>query len=192
MEIYGNILQKVASYEEKRGIKYAKTDGKLYKVLKIIFIVAFAYVEMMNLFFVIGSVSSSTYYDYLKNSAFNVLFLSVMLIFSIATLYFKKYLLANVFFWLFNAVPSMGLAFEFGRLLEDAVGFKVSFYWRHLIPICLMVGLSFWMAFIAIRANLKVKKTYKKIVENTYNANRLSEDNENLSEEEWNEILKNI
>ena len=39
MKMYDSVLQRVKILEEKNGIKYANTDGKLYKALKIIFIV---------------------------------------------------------------------------------------------------------------------------------------------------------
>ena len=39
MKLQQNILNRVRQVEEKRGIVYAKTDGKLYKTLKVFYII---------------------------------------------------------------------------------------------------------------------------------------------------------
>ena len=37
MKMYDNVLRRVRMVEEKNGIRYAKTDGKLYLALRIIY-----------------------------------------------------------------------------------------------------------------------------------------------------------
>ena len=86
----------------------------------------------------------------------------------------------------------MGLGFTFGILLKDVIGFEVSFYWRHLVPLCLLLLLSVALFIIAVRAIAKTQKIYKKIVENIYSSHSISAEESNFTAEEWDEILKNI
>ena len=43
MKMYDNVLRRVRMVEESDGLRYAKTDGKLYLALRIIFTVFFIY-----------------------------------------------------------------------------------------------------------------------------------------------------
>ena len=55
MKMQESVLQRVRAVEEKNGIKYAKTEGKLYKTLRVIYIILFAYTMAINLLFVAGT-----------------------------------------------------------------------------------------------------------------------------------------
>ena len=191
MKMYDNILQKVRLYEEKRGIVYAKTDGKLYKGLKVFYVLLFAYTMVMNLLFLLGVVLSETTFNALKNSVYTVLGLSIMLVVALVVMRFKNTVWANVLSAVLNILSCVGLGLTFGILLQDVIGFKSSFYWRHLVPLCLMVIVTLAISFVALRAVFKTRKTYKKIVENIYTTYKASEDT-TLSDEEWEEVLKNI
>ncbi len=191
MKMYDNILEKVAQYEEKRGIVYAKTDGNLYKGLKVFYVLLFIYTMVMNLFFLLGAALSETVYSNLKNSVYTVLGLSITLIISFVLMRFKNTIWANIISLALNVLSCVGLAITFGVLLQDVIGFKTSFYWRHLAPLCLMVIVDIALAVIALRAIFKTQKTYKKIVENIYTTHTTSEDTV-LSDEEWEEVLKSI
>ena len=54
MKMQESVLKRVRALEEKNGIKYAKTDGGLYKTLRALYIIAFAYTEAMNFFYISG------------------------------------------------------------------------------------------------------------------------------------------
>ncbi len=192
MKMYDNILQKVAQYEEKRGIVYAKTDGKLYKTLKVLYVLIFCYTMVMNTFFLLGTSLSETVFNALKNSIYTVIGLSVSLIASLVIMRFKNKIWANIVSLVLNVLSCTGLCFTFGVLLQDVIGFKVSFYWRHLAPLCLMVALSVALFIVAIKAILKTQKNYKKIVDNIYTSHSVSAEDSNFTAEEWDEILKNI
>ncbi len=191
MKMYDNILQKVRLYEEKRGIIYAKTDGKLYKGLKVFYVLLFAYTMVMNTLFLLGAFLSDSVFKTLGNSVYTVLGLSAVLIASLVIVRFKNKLWANIAFLMLNIISCVGLGFTFGILLQDVIGFKASFYWRHLVPLCLMVILSVALTVVALRAVLKIRKTYKKIIENIYTTYKASEETD-LSDEQWEEVLKNI
>ncbi len=189
--MYDNVLEKVKEYEEKRGIVYAKTDGKLYVGVKVFYILIFAYTMAINAMFLLGAVLSETVFNNLKNSVYTVLALSVLLVASLIVMKFKNTIWANVVSTVINILSCTGLGITFGVLLQDVIGFKVSFYWRHLVPLCLMVILTVVLCVIALRAILKTQKTYKKIVENIYQTYTASDDTV-LSDEQWQEVLKNI
>ena len=78
--------------------------------------------------------------------------------------------------------------------MEDSLGlfgYKYSFYWRHSVPLALIAVFAIWLSVLALRANIKTKKQYRKITENLYNQYHISEENEQLSEEEWQEFIEN-
>ncbi len=191
MKMYDNILEKVRVYEEKRGIVYAKTDGNLYKGFKVFYILLFAFTFVMNSFFLLGTLLSETLFTSLKDSIYTVAGLSVVLIASLVIMKFKNSIWANIVSLLLNLLACTGLCLTFGVLLQDVIGFKISFYWRHLAPLCLMALVSVVLTVIALRAITKRNKTYKKIVENIYTQYTASEDT-TLSDEQWDEVLKNI
>ena len=191
MKMYSNILEKVRLYEEKRGIVYAKTDGKLYKGLKVFYILLFVYTIVMNSLFLLGSFLSETVFNNLKNAVYTVLGLSVLLIASLIIMKFKNTVWANFVSAVLNILSCVGLGITFGMLLQDVIGFKISFYWRHLAPLCLMVIMTVALTVIALKAIFKTQKTYKKIVENIYTTYTASEETI-LSDEQWEEVLKNI
>lgn len=178
MKMCEDVLQKVRLYEEKRGIIYAKTDGKLYKTLKGVYFFAFAYTLVMNILYILGNVFSKTRFDVFKNSVYTVAALSVVMIIALVVMHFKKYLWSHIAAFILNALSSAGLVFVFAGLLEGPIGYLPKFYWRHLVPLCFIVILSLWLTVIAVRAILKTQKTYKKIIENT--AEELDEVSENI------------
>lgn len=189
--MYDNILEKVKEYEEKRGIVYAKTDGGLYKALKIIYILLFIYTMVMNAMFLLGAALSETVFKNLKNSVYTVLGITVLLIASLVIMKFKNTVWANIVSTVLNILGCTGLCLTFGVLLQDVIGFKISFYWRHLVPLCLMAIVTIALCAVALRAVIKTQKTYKKIVENIYENYTASEDT-TLTDEQWQEVLKNI
>ena len=96
MKTYDNILKKVAIYEEKRGITYAKTDGNLYKWLKAFYIIGFSATLLMNLFYVIGVSLSERTFNNMRNQFYTVLALSVALIVALVFICLKKYVWMHI------------------------------------------------------------------------------------------------
>ncbi len=193
MKIYQNVLERVRAVEEKRGIKYAKPDGKLYITLKVFYVIAFAYTMGINLLFALGTVISEINFKNLKNSLITVTALSVLLIIALVIMRFKDKLWANITTGVLNVLSSVGLLLSFAVLMKDSLGFmglKTSFYWRHFIPLVLMIVFSVWLTVIAIRAILKTNSAYKKVVENIYALHKVSAEERNFTEEQWDEILR--
>ena len=77
--------------------------------------------------------------------------------------------------------------------MVDEVGDLVGkFYYAHLAPLCIVVICTFALAYIALRAHLKTRKTYNKILENLYSAHGKVDESRNITEEEWDEIIKDL
>lgn len=191
-----NVLQRVRQIEQKRGIKYAKPDGKLYKTLKVFYVIAFIYAMIMNFLFTL-----STFVVYYGEENFSkaapaiiiVLSASVLLIASLVIMRFKEQIWSNVTTIAVNVLTCVLLVLTFANLMEDGLGLwglAYSFYWRHLAPLVLMVIFSVWLGIIALRANVKTAKRYKSAVENLYAEFNVAEDEENITEEQWQEFLE--
>lgn len=191
MKMHSNILEKVRIYEEKRGITYPKTDGKLYNSFKVLYVISLIYTLGVNLLFLLGCAIGESIFEALENSVYTVIALSVLLIASLVIMRFRKFIWVHIVTFLFNVLSSVGLCFTFATLLKDVVGFKPKFYYCHLVPLCLMVIFTVVLTVVAIRAILKTQKNYKIILENLYSAYNTVDDG-NISNEEWDEILKGI
>ena len=54
MKMQESVLARVRIVEEKNGIKYAKPDGRLHKVMRVLYTLLFAYTMGINLIFIAG------------------------------------------------------------------------------------------------------------------------------------------
>ena len=188
--MYEGVLKRVRQLEEKNGIKYAKTDGKLFTTLKVINVISFIWAMVMNLLYVAGCLliysfeeHKEAFYGYVIPIAVCTIAIIVALVF----LKFRKYLISGIL----NVAPSVVMLVLFGSISTDTFGFlglASWYYWRHFAPLVLIILTAFFMAYIAIRADLKLKKMYKKVTENIFNQYG---DVENLTDEQWDEFLKN-
>ncbi len=197
MKFQDNVLKRVRQIEEKKGIRYAKTDGVLYKTLKVLYTLMFAYTLVMNLLFVL-----SNFIVYYGNENFasakvplvTVATATVLLIAAFVIMRFKNRLWANYASGITSILTAVVLVLTFANLMEDGLGlfgYAFSFYWRHSIPLVLIMLLAVWLTVIAVRANIKTDKQYKKVVENIYAQYNLLAESEQVSEEQWEEFLQN-
>ena len=197
MKMQYNILQRVRQIEEKAGIRYAKADGRLYKTLKVLYVILFAYTMVMNLLYLLGTAlvySGKEVFAEVKNSLIIVVVASIGLVAALVFARFKSKIWANITSMVLNLLSCIFLVLTFAQRLTDDLGFlgyKFSFYWRHSVPLLLIVAFSVWFSIIAIRATAKTQKQYKKVVENLYEKYNLASEIEQFSEEEWEEFLKN-
>ncbi len=193
MKYQNNVLKRVRQIEEKNGINYAKTDGTLYNTLKVIFVIFLAYTLAMNTLFVLGNIllySSNGNSQIKIDSIITVVTATLFLILNLIIMRFKDYVWSNLATGIINLICPTVLFLTFANLMKDVMGlwgFRDSFYWRHAIPLVFMAVFGVWSAIIALRANLKTGKQYKKVVENIYN----QFENENHAQEQWDEYLKN-
>lgn len=201
MEYKYNVLKRVRQLEEKKGIKYAKTDGRLYVTLKFLYTIIFAYTLIINFLAAAGPAVRLLVNQYTKNNVDNVrnlivtiIVASVFLIVGRFIIRFREQIWANITFMAVNLLSCVFLLFTFAKELKDGIGFlgyNFSFYWRHAVPLLLLAVLAVWLTVIAVRANIKTDKQYKKVIENIYAQYTLLAENEKLSEEKWEEFLEN-
>ena len=190
MKMYEGVLKRVRQLEEKNGIKYAKTDGKLFTSFKVINVLAFIWTVIMNFLYIAGCLLMYNFKDDKEVFLGYVIPIAVctaLLIVSLVLCKFKKYLIAGVL----NVVSSVVMLVLFGKLSSDSLGFlgmKTMYYWRHFAPLVLIIITAFFMALIAVRADFKLKKMYKKVTENIFNQ---FGNVENLTDKQWDEFLKN-
>lgn len=199
MNKYDGVLKRVREVEYKKGIVYAKPDGKLYKTLRLIYTLVFAYTFFINLFFVWGMFLRVDASNVAMNDVFpDILTVSVCTFFAIVGLvlmYCKVHLFAGIL----NVIPLPVTLFVYAPLLkhdmaplEGIFGYKESFYWKHVIPVVLLVILAVWMTVIAIRAKLISDRMYKKVVDDLFDIYKAEhKEEEMVSGSGWEDFLKN-
>ena len=191
MKMQESILRRVRMIEEKNGIKYAKTDGRLYKTLRVLYIIVFAYTMVINLLYIAGMAfvhGGTDGFKDIANSFISVCICTALMIAGFVLSFFRFKLAAGII----SIVPEIFLIPVFGVELRDSLGFmgfKISFYWRHLAPLAILIILMTATTVIALRAKLKTEKQYKKVTDNLYKLYK--ESGADLSDEQWEEFLAN-
>lgn len=190
MKMQEGVLTRVRILEAKHGIKYAKTDGALYRTLRVAYTVIFAYTLAINLLFILGMLlthsDGNSLNATLKNSLITVA-VSSFLIIGGYCLSFSRFKLVS---GIISVIPEALLIAVFGVLMRDSLGFlgfAPSFYWRHAVPLALLAVLISATTAIAVRARLKTEKQYKKVMDNLYSV--YSVGTNDITDEQWNAFL---
>ncbi len=192
MKMYENVLEKVHAYESKKNIVYATVDSPSYRRIKALYFLALIFTLGVNLILIYGHFAFETL-SIDNNVIYTVITLSVLLIVATVVLHFKKHLWTHFTALLLNAASATGILLSLSNILVDEVGDLVGkFYYAHLAPLCLVFICTLVLTVIAVRAHLKIRKTYNKILENLYSAYGKVEDDRNITEEEWDEIIKDL
>lgn len=193
MKKYDSIMKRVRAVEEKYGIKYASPDGRLFKGSKIIYTLIWAYTLVINLMFLAGMLlvhSGTDNMASVKNYIINAAVCTAVLIVGFV-LMCTKIKLAGI---ITSIVPLPFMAVFFGAALKDDfgfMGFKLSYYWRHLAPAAVMLILLVIMLVVILRYTFKTNAQYKRIVDNLYATYHVGGDAADMTEEQWEEFLKN-
>ena len=199
MKRYESILKRVEAYEKKCEITYAKADGKLFSVLRILLTISVIYMLGINILTILSlfikAAALEEYTIMTKPTLIAVTLVTVGCIFAIVLTYFKNIWikLAATFCLL---ASNIYLIFPFYAISNDGLGFfrlVPVFYWRHLIPFVLILIFTVWMAVIMIRQEYMVNLRYNTIINNLYRAYKNDPNAvvSALSEEEWDDFLKN-
>ncbi len=190
MKMQESVLRRVRMVEEKHGITYAKTDGRLYKALRVSYTLLFIYTMGINLLFICGMLLTRLGTDNFKgilNSLITVIACTVLIIAGFC-LSFTRFKLAA---GLLSVLPEIMLIVVFGAIMKDSLGvmgFKVSYFWRHFAPLLILVILMAVTTVIAVRARFKTEKQYKKVLDNLYELYSLNSDD--ISDEQWEAFLE--
>ena len=188
MKMQESVLRRVRMVEEKHGITYAKTDGRLYKALRVSYTLLFIYTMGINLLFICGMLLTRLGTDNFKgilNSLITVIVCTVLII--------AGYVLSFTRFKLVSGILSVlpEIMVVFGAIMKDSLGvmgFKVSYFWRHFAPLLILVILMAVTTVIAVRARFKTEKQYKKVLDNLYALYSLNSDD--ISDEQWEAFLE--
>ena len=194
MKMYESVLTRVRTVEQKNGINYAKTDGILYKTLRVIYSVIFFYTVIINLLFIAGMFLvryGTDNFKSVKNLLVSVCVCTGVMLAGYVMSFFKFKLTAGII----SVLPEILLIPLFGSAMKDTLGlfgFKYSFYWRHLAPLLLLVILTVILTVIAVRARVKTGKQYKKVTENLYKLYNVTVGNESdgITDEQWEIFLQ--
>ena len=191
MKMQESVLRRVRAVEEKNGIKYAKTDGKLYKTLRVFYIIIFAYTMVINLLYISGMAlvyGGTEDFKNVVNSLIAVCVCTALIIAGFVLSFFRFKTAAGII----SIASEIFLIPVFGTELRDSLGlmgFKTSFYRRLLIPLAVHIVIVAATTVIAVRAKFKTEKLYKRVTDNLY---KLYQQNENdVSDEQWEEFLRN-
>ncbi len=187
MKMYDSILERVKFLQEKNGIKYATTDGKLYKSLKVLLILFFIYAMVIKSFYFLGALVAT----HLQLDIVTPAVCTVLLMVGFVLVLCKQQLIGSIL----NLGSSAVLILSFSKVLVDSLTDKLlpKFYWAHLIPLGMIVILSIWMTVIALSSKIKLKKMYNKVAENIYSTYKVNvAKGEVIEEEKWEEFLENF
>lgn len=104
---------------------------------------------------------------------------------------FKLYIVGGVA----CIAPAVYSIFYFKNILTDSngmVGINAKYYWCHLTPLAIIILCILCMTVIAVRADFKLKSSYKKVTENLFKkyCESLPEGN-TVNDSKWEEYLKN-
>ncbi len=192
MKMHEEVLQKTYRYQEKNGIYYNKTSGKLYKRLSAFMCVPFLYLMAMNIFYLF---SFGVFFHFdgpnpKAVSAFSIVSVCTLSIIIGFIMSFKKFKISGLVLQLF---PLPVLLVTFGYYLKEPVvfSFKASFYYRHFIPIVLLLIIQGIMLVIAVKQRLIIKRDYNRVYQGLYEQYSSQNPNE-VSEEGWEDFLKSI
>ena len=187
MKKYPGVLKRVREIEAKRGISYIKPEDKLYKGIKIIHLLCLIWAVMMSIF------SMISYYFY-KSAVndYNSLMITIGICSGLIVLgYIVNNLKGYITGALLSITSSVLLILTFARELEDATltsGYKPIFYYRHLIPLVLVILTMLILCFIAVRAKYKTQKLYKNVLTGLYDEFERTTDDK--TDENWEKFLE--
>ena len=190
MKMQESVLRRVRMVEEKHGITYAKTDGRLYKALRVSYTLLFIYNMGINLLFICGMLITRLGTDNFKgilNSLITVIVCTVLIIAGYVLSFTRFKLVSGIL----SVLPEIMLVVVFGAIMKDSLGvmgFKVSYFWRHFAPLLILVILMAVTTVIAVRARFKTEKQYKKVLDNLYALYSLNSDD--ISDEQWEAFLE--
>ena len=183
MKLKPNILKLVDAYQYKSAICYSKTNERIYCNLKKFYIVGFIYQAIIMFLLSYGEIKL----NYLERT--NIFTASI-----ISFVLFTAAFALMLFKWDCISLPLniVGTVFLWPLMKEvlfmSGVFFvKGTFYFKHLIPLVLILIPSLWMCIISTRERYFIHRDYKVVMEKLYNKHRTAE----MSDDEWEEFINN-
>ena len=177
----------VNQYHIKNFILYHKTSEKLYKWLRLTAIVAFVYQLAVNVILVLGLKFAK---EPLENSITgNVILATVFLAVVLIAVLFKYGIVATLFNIL-SVIFEMSLMIPGLIKTAGAINIKGAFYWQYGIPMTIILVVTFWMGYIAIRERYIIWRDEKVIKDALYK--KFGTEIEELSDKQIKEFINNF
>lgn len=148
MKNKNGFMEYINRYHIKNFITYHKTSEKLYKWLKAIVILAYIYQLIVNVILILGLNFAKEPLD--KSITGNTITATVLLFIAFIAVLFKYGIVAT----LFNIVS---VIFEMSLMVPGliktagAINIKGAFYWQYAIPMAIILIVTLWMGYIAVR-----------------------------------------
>ncbi len=200
MKYIKNIVDRVEASEKRAAIIYAKTDGKLYKWLKWFYVISVCFTALMGFFYCLSryfkiseldrlniKIDSFNDINNVKQSIITVLVCSVIWLICAVTIKWKQEIVSLLLLISSGIVACSSLIGASKNTAEFNVGINTAFWWRHFVPLMLSLLFIVWMLYIKIRQQYRLKIAYNNMTNRIYETYR----SEDISEEEWEEFLKN-
>ncbi len=200
MKYIKNIVERVEAAEKRAAVIYAKTDGKLYKWLKILYAVFLCLSSLMGFFYCLSryfkiseldklniQIDSFADINAVKQSIVTMLVCSVIWLICAAIIKWKQEIVSAVLFISSATVAMVTLIPASKNTAEFNVGINTAFWWRHFVPMLISLLFIVWMLIIKIRQQYKLKIAYNNMISRIYETYK----REDINEEEWEEFLKN-
>lgn len=190
MKYSADDFSKILKYEEKRDIKYTKTGGKLYKRILLFGFLSWLWMMFTQISYIIGKVITvTTSDDKPDNILVAIITASAVALLSIVFYAFRFKVSAfaiNIVTAIVSAVSFISItkvsdSFDspgtaISEFDQGYFGLKKLFYWRHGIPIVLVVVLSVWLIVITLREKSIIKKEFQIISKNEYHPQIIEND----------------
>ena len=198
MKKYDGVLKRVRELEWKYGIAYPRPNEKPYKITRFFYVIFFLWTNIMNVMHIgsiwVKSTENLTAMDDFGNGTTFIGVCTAVLILAYV-LRCLKHIYCHIAGFCLTLGASIGLLLTYAPWFEDLTGFlgyKLDFYFRHIVPIALMVILMAILVYIYVNSEIKTDCTYKKVIEALYE--KYGTDSEGaaaLSDTKWEEFIKN-
>lgn len=183
MKLKPNILKLVDDYQYKKAICYPKTNERIYCNLRGYYIAGFIYQAIFMFLLTFGQIKTG----YLDG---NNIFTASLISFGFYTLAF----LLMFFKWDCISLPLniVGTVFLWPIMKEvlfisGVFHIKGTFYFKHLIPLVLILIPSIWMCIVSTRERYLINRDYKVVMDKLYKQHRTEE----MTDEEWESFVDN-
>ncbi len=199
MNGYSGIIKRVEQYEKKCEIRYAKSNGGLFKALAVICAIFTAYMLFVNTIACISFLMRAGVvgeYNYFGKSEIIFMLVSNILPLICIILNFLKNNAVKSASLIVLLIQSTYVFIRFCFISNDGLstfGFKAYFYWRHLLPFAIALLCCIWMLIIILRQEVRLRRRYRKILNDLYVAykNKGIDKSIEPSDELWEEFIEN-
>lgn len=189
MKKQANILEYVEKYKYKYGISYADENSSLVKKLSVVTSLVWIYsIAIFTL--TVLSFSLNFYGGSMNYSEFSGVYITTIVglvgLIVAAILYRHKQKIIGL---VIATISQLAVLYAHEAISMYGINYFTGFYWKYLIPAIIFSCLAVVIIFVLVRAIIKTNRIYNMLVYALYKKYG-SENGEKISEEKWQEFLK--